>query len=78
MHDMRTYRGEQTELELFLLSVVDRGEWSPSCEFALPTRKQSPVPTEQVARWAPEHVSTRWCCSCRELNRHPSVVQPIT
>jgi len=37
----------QTELELFLNSAPDIGEWSPLRAFALPTGKEAPLPVEE-------------------------------
>jgi hypothetical protein len=53
---MRTY----VQVETFLTSALDGGQWSASRPAALAPRREAPVPIGMEAGWAPDPVWTLW------------------
>jgi hypothetical protein len=75
---MKSYRGVDVYIHIFLTSALLRGEWSPA---ALSPGKEPPVSIGYEAVWAPEPVWTTqrrensW--PYRDSNSDPLVVQPV-
>jgi hypothetical protein len=52
VHDIKAYWGVEEQLHSILTSVLDQGEWAVSA--TVPPEKNSLVPTESEAVWAPQ------------------------
>jgi len=61
-HTSMTYGGVETELHVYLSSVLDECEWAASCPQALYSRRKwlPPVYISQKDGWAPEPFCKLW------------------
>jgi hypothetical protein len=57
---MKNYGGVGVQLQAFLTSALDRGEWSISRPVTLIQRKISPVPIAQKVDWNSRPAWTLW------------------